>query len=535
MKVLLIQPPIEDFYDTSVRTYPLSLAYVASRLKGLAEVEVLDARTIDRPVPLAESGFPELEPFYREGVNTPFSFFGSFRRYGLSRSEIREAIRSRKPDIVGITAMCTTYEEQALEVAEAAKEVGTEITTVMGGLHPTLFPTHVLRNRAVDYCVRGEGETPFHRLVSSLSQGREAPKKEGIPGVCFRQGNKINVSEVNVEADIDLLPTRELLDADRYRIGKKRYAFLLASRGCPYSCGFCGKPPLPYRRRTPPSIEEEIAQFAGLGVTAIDFEDDMLNLDKGAFAEVLDLFKGRGFTLSAMNGIYPGNLDLPTFRLMDDVGFRRLNFSLVDMAESVLDGQGRRSQPSFIPLLPFLEDSPFLVEVHFIIGLPGQEPAALLDTMLFLMARRLLLGPSLFYLSPGSPLHRTAEEEGKGVPFRFMRSSAMLPFNPLFPRRVTFTFVKLVRFINWVKQVLDREPGIRRTSDLPEAPALGKDPRKRQIVKSLIDEKRFTCYDPGLGSFRDEPVDGALVRLFFERARGSAIAGYKTHNRLIVD
>ena len=535
MKVLLIQPPIEDYYDTSVRTYPLSLAYVASRLKGLAEVEVLDARTTDRPVPLAEHGFPELEPFYREGANTPFSFFGSFRRYGLIRSEIREAIRSRKPDIVGIASMCTAYEEQALEVAEAAKEVDGGIITIMGGLHPTLFPTHVLRNRAVDYCVRGEGETPFLRLVSSLSEGRETPKKEGIPGVCFRHGNEISVSEVNVEKDIDILPDRELLHADRYRIGKKRYAFLLTSRGCPYSCAFCGKPPFRYRRRTLASIEEEIGQCATLGVTAIDFEDDMLNLDKGAFADVLELFKGRGFTLSAMNGIYPGNLDKPTFRLMDDAGFRRLNFSLVDMAESVLDGQKRRSQPSLVPLLLFLEDSYFLVEVHFIIGLPGQEPAALLDTMLFLMARRLLLGPSIFYLSPGSPLHRAVEEEGKGIPSRFMRSSVMLPFNPLFPRSVTFTFVKLVRFINYVKQVLDREPGLRRTSDLPEAPALGKDPRKRQIVKTLIDERRFTCYDPGLSSFRDEPVDRALVRLFFERARGSVITGYKTKNNLIVD
>ena len=535
MRVLLIQPPVEDFYDTSVRTYPLGLAYVASRVSGLAEVEVLDARTTDRPVPLADHGFPELEPFYREGASTPFSFFGSFRRYGLSRSEIREAISSRKPDIVGIASMCTAYEEQAFEVAEVAKEVNREITTVMGGLHPTLFPAHVLRNRAVDYCVRGEGETPFLRLVSSLSQGRKILRGERIPGVCFRRGEELHVSEVNVEADIDALPNRALLDADRYRIGRKRYAFFLSSRGCPHSCSFCGKPPIPYRRRTLASVEEEIGQCASLGVTAIDFEDDMLNPDKGAFAEVLGLFKGRGFTLSAMNGIYPGNLDVPTFRLMEDAGFRRLNFSLVDTSESVLYGQKRRSQPSFVALLPFLEDSPFLVEVHFIIGLPGQEPAALLDTMLFLMARRLLLGPSLFYLSPGSPLHRTAEEEGKDVPFRFMRSSVMLPFNPLFPRSVTFTFVKLVRFINYVKQVLDRDPGVRRMSDLPEAPALGSDPRKRQIVKTLIDEERFTCYDPVPGSFRDEPVDGALVRLFFERARGSAITGYKTKNRLIVD
>ena len=98
---------------------------------------------------------------------------------------------------------------------------------------------------------------------------------------------------------------------------------------------------------------------------------------------------------------------------------------------------------------------PFLVEVHFIIGLPGQDPASLLDTMLFLMDKRLLLGPSVFYLSPGSPLQRIARKRRERRPFRSMRSSVMLPFNPMFPRTVTFTFVKLVRFVNYVKQVLD--------------------------------------------------------------------------------
>lgn len=117
MRVLLIQPPVEDFYDTSVRTYPLGLAYVASRVSRVADVAVLDARTGGKPKPIAEHGFSEMEPFYREGVNTPFSFLGRFHRYGLSASEIREVIDRHKPDVVGIASMCTAYEQQALEVA----------------------------------------------------------------------------------------------------------------------------------------------------------------------------------------------------------------------------------------------------------------------------------------------------------------------------------------------------------------------------------------------------------------------------------
>jgi len=33
MKILLIQPPIRDFYQTSIRTQPLGLAYLAASLQ----------------------------------------------------------------------------------------------------------------------------------------------------------------------------------------------------------------------------------------------------------------------------------------------------------------------------------------------------------------------------------------------------------------------------------------------------------------------------------------------------------------------
>ncbi len=192
----------------------------------------------------------------------------------------------------------------------------------------------------------------------------------------------------------------------------------------------------------------------------------MLNLDKPFFAAVLELFVDRGITLSAMNGIYPANMDMFTLGLMYRAGFRRLNFSLVDLSESVLVTQGRTAQGSFVQLLPSLDRSPFLVEVHFIIGLPGQRPTDLLDTLCFLMGQRLLLGPSIFYLSPGSPASASIEDAGS-VPLQWMRSSVMLPLNPLFPRTVTYTFVKLVRFINHVKQLLDRHDGIDRGTRPP--------------------------------------------------------------------
>lgn len=532
MKVLLVQPPIEDFYDTSIRTYPLGLLCIAAKTADIADVSVLDARSGGQRT-LGRHPFPELNPFYMDGIATPFSFFNRYSSYGMTDGEIRDAIARHNPDLVAISSLCSAYEGQALHVAKIAKTVNPAMVTVLGGIHPTLFPAEVLRNADVDYCIRGEGETPFLELVSALSNDQKG-RFEGITGLCFRRNGSLHLGQINIENDIDIIPARRCVDADRYKIGRKRYSFLLTSRGCPFNCGFCGKPPVPYRKRTLSSLEGEVAECESLGIEAIDFEDDMLNLDGRFFAEVLGLFSGRGFTLSAMNGIYPGNIDVPLLKAMHKAGFRRLNFSLVDTAETVLSGQKRRQHQGFVDLLPFLGDSPFLVEVHFIIGLPGQEPGALLDTLLFLMEKRLLLGPSIFYLAPGSALCPSDRLHGQ-VPFEQMRSSFMYSINPLFPRTVIFTFIKLVRFINWVKQVIDRNQGIERISELLDGPAVPGDETSSMIVKHLLREKRLVRWEKKTGGLTEEPVDQSLVASFFDKSKGRCIKGFKSGRSVAMD
>ena len=92
MKVLLIQPPIEDFYDTSVRTYPLGLVYVASRVSRVAEVAVLDARTGRQAQAHSRTRVLRDGTFYREGVIPLFVLRPFSVVIGLSAAEIREVI-----------------------------------------------------------------------------------------------------------------------------------------------------------------------------------------------------------------------------------------------------------------------------------------------------------------------------------------------------------------------------------------------------------------------------------------------------------
>jgi anaerobic magnesium-protoporphyrin IX monomethyl ester cyclase len=533
MKVLLVQPPIEDFYDTSIRTYPLSLLYLATKIKDICDVSVVDLRSNKKRM-LKTHPFPELKPFYRANVYTPFSLFHSYSRFGMNREEISQIIATSKPDVVGISSLFTTYAEEALDVARIVKNADARIINVMGGNHPTLFPEHCLRSPYVDYVIRGEGETPLFKLITELTKG-DQKNIETIPGVSFRNSAGFHISGISIEENIDLIPDRRFIDCADHRIGRRPYTFFLTSRGCPFQCAFCGKPPVPYRKRTLASIEEEIRQCVELGIEAVDFEDDMLNLDIPFFNSILDWFKDTGIVLSAMNGLYAGNLTRETLDNMYDAGFRRLNFSLVDTSEDIHHRQKRAFPAHLAGLLTELEATPFLVEAHFIIGLPGQRRDDSIDTLIYLMGKRLLPGPSVYYLAPGSPLFNAACGNDWQKYIKVMRSSALYPSNPLFPRETLFTFMKITRFINHVKNIIDQNPSITRLSDIIDLPAIACKPQDLHIFKTLIFDKRFVWYDKVKEDYVEEPQDKDLTVHFFEKIKGKPIRGFKTMNTLIVD
>jgi len=514
----------------------LSLLYIAIKIRDICDVSVVDFRSKRKPRLIADHPFPELTTYYRQDRYTPLSLFKRYSRFGADRNEIKQRITSEKPDVVAVSSLFSTYSEEAIDVASCVKEVNQDITTVLGGIHPTLFPEYVLQFPFVDYVVRGEGETPLFRLIKALKTGKRQ-NVVGIEGVVSKDKHRYVMSDINVEKDIDLIPDRKLLDPAGYRIGKKNYTFFLTSRGCPFHCSFCGRPPFPYRVRSLGSIEDEIAECVALGIQAIDFEDDMLTLDKLRFNRILDLFQGTDLTLSAMNGIYSDNLDVPTLEHMYRAGFRRLNFSLVDASKTITDQQKRHNADNFTNLLPYLEDSDFLVETHFIIGLPSQQREHILDTIVFLMGQRLLLGPSIFYLAPNSEAYNSfvAGNKGSAQQFKLMRSSAMVPVNPNLSRDSLYTLMKLVRFVNLVKRLLDGNDAPQRLSDILEMPVVAKNERDKKILATMLNEKRLIWFDGSRSDFVPEPHNNDLVRLFFDRARNKTIRGFKTMNQLVVD
>lgn len=258
MHILLVNPPQENMLHLEGPSEtveeigffaPLGLLYIAANLQKYLNCEV---SICDAPV---------------EGLTYPL---------------LREYIRRKNPDIIGITASTASLLD-VIETAELVKDIDDKIHVCIGGAHPFIYPKETLSFRNIDTIVLGEGEKVFLDLIKALMEKRPL---DSIKGIGFKDNNgKIIISTPYGYIDnLDDLPfpARELIDIKKYYniAGKsKTVATLMSSRGCPGRCTFCCTLYKKPRFMSAPRVVEEMQMCKSLGVKEAFFLDDTFNLD----------------------------------------------------------------------------------------------------------------------------------------------------------------------------------------------------------------------------------------------------------------
>jgi anaerobic magnesium-protoporphyrin IX monomethyl ester cyclase len=537
MKVLLIQPPVRDFYQTRIRTQPIGLAYLAAslRLQGF-ETTILDCQTgRQRSIPLPPQ-FSHLHEIYPSDDRSPFRLYSSFYHFGMGWEEIRREIDAFKPAAVGIASLFTPYHGEALEVARIVKEGDPFRIVIMGGPHVSGDPEGVLNSGLVDYVVLGEGEVRFPRLLKAIQEKRLVKDMEGIG---YWNGGKIRINPV--EGFIDNVnsipwPARDLLDPDRYRIGKRRSTMLITSRGCPHQCVYCSARLVMghrFRPRSPEAVVEEMEDCQNrYNIASFDIEDDNFTFDldraKHLMHLIIQTFGERTLYLSAMNGISFASLDLELLGLMRRAGFGAVNLSFVSH-----DGLTRRrmKRPGagpayFEEIVESAVRLGFTIVAYAIFGLPGQTLSEMVDTLIYLMARRVLIGPSIYYPSPGTALMEHCRREGLLPPdMSQWRSSAFPVETKDFDRLDLATLFRLTRLINFLKGKMshgDMGEGI----SWRDLFLLSKDSGQEgpdswpRLLQLLFDERSFFGFARGPTglSVKRIPSSQRVVNLFLDKA-----------------
>lgn len=459
MKLLLIQPPIQDFYDTDVRLQPIGLCYLKAAVnKHLPEVAVTirdfhggcGRRTVPLPKELAY-----LRQYYAAADRSPFSAFHQYFQFGKPFDEIETEIAQLKPDLVGISSLFTPYYREALEVAARVKK-RLDVAVVMGGSHASAAPESLLSSPHVDFLIFGEGEKPLVELLRHLRGQAEIDR---VPNLGFKQRGKLRFNSIGENYAMDELPFPDLSDFPpaRYTLCGKPMTFMITSRSCPHKCSFCSVHTTfgrNYRRR---SLEDALAEIElrhRQGYRVIDFEDDNLTYYKPVFKELcrrlIARFPDRQMEFVAMNGISYLSLDDELLELMFAAGFTRLNLALVSSDKTVRETTKRpHTLEHYLKTVRKARLLGFEIVSYQILGLPNETLESMIQTLAFNARLPVLLGASPFYQTPNAPIARGlafAEQD-----FIRARLTAMAIETDHFARDDIYTLFVTTRIINFLK------------------------------------------------------------------------------------
>jgi anaerobic magnesium-protoporphyrin IX monomethyl ester cyclase len=256
IKAILVNPPFQYFLTTvpslDYKRPPLGILYLASyaKMKLDLEVDILDAYAENLSV---EETLAKLKKFPHEiigfSVTTPTVF------------SVRDMIESLRKD--------ARFRDSLF---------------VVGGPHVTL--SHEELAPVADISVVGEGEETF---VDIVKYRRGELRISDIKGIIYRSDS----SEVVVNAPRELLPDLDRLPPPYrskikrelyghifpYEPGKGVFTTIFTSRGCNFSCTFCGNERLwknRVRSRSIGNVIGEIEKLLSDGYRLLFFDDDNL-------------------------------------------------------------------------------------------------------------------------------------------------------------------------------------------------------------------------------------------------------------------
>jgi radical SAM superfamily enzyme YgiQ (UPF0313 family) len=265
MKILLIDPQ----WQKAQLGPKLSLGYLASALKPNFDVEIFEFLLNNEMVKdLSVDIFKSYENKFIKEIQT----------------ELKSNVEYK---VVGITGWSGSF-PRILKIAEACKEVRSDVLVILGGPHVTLYEKYaniensiLNKHNFIDLIVIGEGELVFKKIAEAISRNQGFGD---ISGIVYRQNGKVikNVTVLNLDiskTENDYIPSwgkfkLAFLDQNR------KVFFITTSRGCVYHCRFCDECDLwnnKYRFRNFSNVIDEIQINIDLfGVSKFRFADSSL-------------------------------------------------------------------------------------------------------------------------------------------------------------------------------------------------------------------------------------------------------------------
>jgi anaerobic magnesium-protoporphyrin IX monomethyl ester cyclase len=340
-------------------------------------------------------------------------------------ARLAEAIRSSRPDIVGLSAVTATM-PGVERVARTVRSVSPSSKIVMGNVHADVFYESILKAGLADIVVRGEGEVTFVDLVDELSQ--PSPDLESILGISFLDaGEVITTGARPYIQDLDSLPfpAWHLFPIRKYRIFnfarvREPAALLLGSRGCPFRCNYCSLKIMGHvrRARSAGNIADEFEYLHDrFGYRQISFTDPIFpfNQREGLAVAAELIRRGLHRKLVWITETRTDLVDLELLQALREAGLQRIMFGFETGNQSQLKTleKGGSIERGFRAVRAARKAGLQTVG-FFMIGIPGSTPQSLQATIDYSIALDLDFAKfAVFVPFPGTPIHTELLENGE--------------------------------------------------------------------------------------------------------------------------
>ena len=206
------------------------------------------------------------------------------------------------------------------------------------------------------------------------------------------------------------IPAHHMLPFDKYRIPaiKGPYTFIVTSRGCTAGCKYCIKHvsyQFSIRLRTPENILEELRVLKQLGIKHVHMYADLFTVNREQVIKLCQLMIQENLGLTWTCNSRVDYVDVEMLQLMGKSGCTYISWGIESANEQILKKAAKGYRLEQAPrALKWAHEAGIKNWGYFIIGLPGETPETIQQTIKF--AKDLPLDIALFHVAapyPGTP------------------------------------------------------------------------------------------------------------------------------------
>lgn len=405
MKILLIQPTQKHVYGVCMNPpyAPLGLLYVGACLKKAShEVDFIDI-DID----------------------------------GLDEEKVVKYINKTKFDIVGFGSLTPTI-NNVLKISKYIKKK-MDIPIIVGGIHATIAGEELIKEKDIDFVVKGEGEETIIELLEALEGKR---RLLDIKGVYYKdEDSVVFTGDRPLIENLDSIPfpARHLLKRPSPYLPpdalKTPVTSIMTSRGCPGGCTYCCTKQIFGRRmrfRSIKNVVDEIEEaIKNYGFKEIHIMDDCFTVNKERVFEFRDAIKKRGIktTFVFSNGMRADQVDEDILKVLKELGVLSVGFGVESGNQTILNNIKKGIKLDTIrKAFKLSKKYGFETWGFFMLGLPGETKETIRDTIDFAkelnpdFAKFLILKPY-----PGSEVFDQLYHERRILDFNYENYGTYAP------------------------------------------------------------------------------------------------------------